>query len=84
VPNPLTRAGSLNVDLSKPELLEMRLFDLVGREIAMSWSGQRMYEAGRHQLPLRVELLLPGSYIWTVGTSEGTRSGRFVVGPQSR
>lgn len=84
VPNPLSRAGAINVNLTTPERLEIRLYDVIGREIAMPWSGQRMYEAGRHPLPLRVETLTPGSYIWTAVSAEGMRTGRFIVGPQSR
>ena len=59
-PDPATDRLTLRVRLAEPAELELRVYDLSGRQLQLL---QRSFDAGSHALPVDVKGLAPGIYL---------------------
>ncbi|MDT8324875.1 MAG: M14 family zinc carboxypeptidase [Bacteroidota bacterium] len=80
-PQPLHSEGTLTVEIaagSRQEFLELALYDMLGRQVRLLWSGDMA--AGRRQLQLSVGLLPAGSYLLLLRGRDGTRQQLIRIG----
>jgi hypothetical protein len=61
-PNPAASITIFEFDLPRPALLTVRLYDVLGREVARP-ATRLAFRAGTHQLQLSMESLASGSYL---------------------
>ncbi len=60
-PNPASNEVSLFLNLKQPETIQIRIFDLSGREV---WKGKSVeHQEGAHQWSVDVSSLITGSYV---------------------
>ena len=76
-PNPVNRRGTIDYTLPEKQRVELRVYDLLGREVATLASGTR--QAGRHRLSLPMEQLSSGVYFGRLQTEGGTRTQKITV-----
>ncbi|WP_162899699.1 S8 family serine peptidase [Salinibacter ruber] len=76
-PNPVNRRGTIDYTLPEKQRVELRVYDLLGREVATLASGTR--DAGRHRLSLPMEQLSSGVYFGRLQTEGGTRTQKITV-----
>jgi hypothetical protein len=82
-PNPLNPAGTLSFELSRPEVVTIRIYDARGRMVRREIEAQPM-DAGRYRIPVNGETALgrplaSGVYFFKITTRDGDASGRFAV-----
>jgi hypothetical protein len=76
-PNPLRSLGTVRLGLPSAGLADVRVYDLLGREVARVAEGE--LAAGWHVLRLAPGALASGSYVLRAQTDEAVRTQRFVV-----
>nr|WP_262921749.1 S8 family serine peptidase [Salinibacter ruber] len=76
-PNPVNRRGTIDYTLPEKQRVELRVYDLLGREVATLASGTR--EAGRHRHSLPMEQLSSGVYFGRLQTEGGMRTEKITV-----
>lgn len=81
-PNPFNPSTTIGFDLPRPASVVLRVFDVTGRQVAVSEPEERMAGFG-HTLRFNGARLASGLYLYrleasSAGTIE-TRSGRFVL-----
>ena len=75
--NPARGQVALRVDLDAPAALDVRLFDVLGRQVA---STSQTAAVGSTPVALDVSALAPGVYVYRVQAGdEAVRAGRVVV-----
>lgn len=67
-PNPIGSQASISLELYAAEHVVIRLFDVLGREVARVLEGPR--EAGRHLVPLDTSQLTSGAYFLDLQVGE--------------
>jgi len=81
-PSPLRDHGTLRFELSKPGLVEARLFDVSGRVVRVL-AERTFLSAGAHELRVDrsngADTLAPGMYFYSIQTPEGIRRGRITI-----
>ena len=76
-PNPVAGQASISLQLSKPALLGVQVYDFTGRLVKSEAS--RMFAAGSVQLEFSSEGLENGVYLLVIHTNEGNISQKIVV-----
>lgn len=73
-PNPFSSAATLSYTLADPADVSLRVYDVLGREVAVVVEGRRL-DAGRHEAVVDGRGLAPGTYVCVldVGTDRYTR-----------
>ena len=70
-PNPARDRISLMVDVARPALVEMFVYDILGRQVIRT--GSRFAAAGQHEFYIDATNLLPGIYIIRANQSREVR-----------
>jgi hypothetical protein len=78
-PQPVSRGGmmSTEIELSRPGLVRIELYDLLGRRWAVVWDAE--VTATRRTVQWSTAALERGVYVLLMVTTGGTASGRVVV-----
>lgn len=80
--NPVRGSGPMHFTLTRPGPAKIELFDLAGRIVSRPLDEPWM-ASGRHEVMIRAHGNSPpmpvGTYFYRLRTSEGIKSGRFVV-----
>ena len=75
-PNPFTDDAAVRWHLAKPGNVTVRLFDVLGREVAVL--ADATYTAGQHEVRLSGHALPPGIYVVEIRQQE-SRTARTIV-----
>jgi hypothetical protein len=76
-PNPVRRQGTITYALPERAEVTLRLYDVLGRQVATLASGQK--EAGRHTVTLNTDRLSSGLYFGRLRAGEQTRTQKITV-----
>jgi choice-of-anchor B domain-containing protein len=76
-PNPFNPTTTIPFDLARETNLRVALFDVLGREIRVLFSGTR--SAGRHSIQLDASDLPGGVYLYKLEASDFTQTRRMVL-----
>jgi hypothetical protein len=76
-PNPVRRQGTLEYALPKPSEVTLKVYDILGREVATLQRGQK--QAGRHQVTLETDRLSSGAYFGRLEAGGKTRTQKITV-----
>ncbi len=76
-PNPAHGQTVIKFSLAKGYDVNIKLFDLSGREIATLYQGST--SAGVHEITADVSHLTPGMYIYTIETPQGHITNKLTV-----
>lgn len=76
-PNPATKSATVRLDASRAEQITLKLFDILGREVATVHNGA--VDIGTNTLGIDVKSLPTGIYMLTASTSSGLMTKAFVV-----
>ncbi|MCU0612348.1 MAG: PQQ-binding-like beta-propeller repeat protein [Candidatus Eisenbacteria bacterium] len=76
-PNPCRDITWISIALREPAVVGISMFDLDGRAIGRG--TQHPLLPGAHRLPLKMDCVAAGSYVYRVTTPLETASGRIVV-----
>ncbi|GIV57509.1 MAG: hypothetical protein KatS3mg042_0422 [Rhodothermaceae bacterium] len=76
-PNPAASRTTIPFELPESASVEIRLFDLQGRQMMTLTRGH--FEAGRHEIGLDVSTLPSGAYFYEVRTGNGQRQTRMLM-----
>lgn len=76
-PNPASNKCTVSFILSKDETVGLGVYDAAGRLIRTIPGGR--YGKGKHEIPVYLDGLAPGSYIITARTADGRQSAIFQV-----
>jgi hypothetical protein len=76
-PNPFNPTTTIPFDLARETNLRVALFDVLGREIRVLFSGTR--SAGRHSIQLDASDLPGGIYLYKLEASDFTQTRRMVL-----
>ncbi len=74
-PNPLRETGTLKFDLSEKTDLDIRIFDLSGKELKAIFKGQ--HTKGEHQIDFNTNELSSGFYFVRMKSEQGQFSMKF-------
>lgn len=76
-PNPASNHCMVSFTLPKDETVEIGLYDAMGRLIRSISGGK--YSKGKHEIPVDLDGLAPGSYVVTARNTDGRQSAIFQV-----
>ena len=76
-PNPTRSRTALAFTLSQPGPAHLRLFDALGREVAVLAAG--IHGAGRHEVEVDAARLVPGVYLARLETSDAVAVRSLVI-----
>ena len=76
-PNPCNEAVRVRYFLEKAEEVDLRLYDVAGREIRQLEAGRR--EAGQHELALSAQELASGLYLLRLTTPGRSETAKFTL-----
>lgn len=76
-PNPADSEVIIAFELTQKQTLNLELFDLTGRKISQTFSGQ--LERGEHQIPIDVSQLPNGLYLCRLSTVHGSITQKIRV-----
>ncbi len=76
-PNPFNRSTTIPYDLSSTSFVDLKIFDVLGREIITLAHAQQ--EPGIHNIPFAPENLQPGIYIYQLKTDAKTERRRMIL-----
>ena len=76
-PNPVNRSGAIAVDVSSPAFVDVRIFDLMGREVRSVHRG--LLPAGRREIGIAVDGLAAGVYFLSVKGAGLSAARTFLV-----
>lgn len=76
-PNPFNPATTIEFELGRPDRVRLRVFDVLGREIATLAEGPM--EAGRHRVRFDASGLPSGVYLYRLETPGATATGSMVL-----
>lgn len=77
-PNPVSDILNLQVTLRKTVLLDLKIYDLTGREVQSAMPGS--LDAGVHSIPINTGGFAPGVYYCRLTGNNYSISTRFAVG----
>lgn len=77
-PNPVSDNLNLNVTLKNAALVDLKIYDLTGREVQSATLGQ--LNAGMHSIPVYTGRLAAGVYHCRLTGNNNSASTRFAVG----
>ena len=76
-PNPFTGSTMITFSLPEPQRITLRVYDLLGREIAILANGEHL--AGRYEVRLDANALASGVYIYRLVGATGGEVRRMTV-----
>lgn len=76
-PNPSRGQATISISLSKPVVVRVALFDLLGREVQHLWNGQ--LNSGDHNISVDASSLPSGTYVVRATTAIASRASLFTV-----
>jgi hypothetical protein len=76
-PNPASSAATVTVSMRQPGLIDVGVFDSIGRRVATLHSGA--LAAGDHRMPIGLVALRPGVYLIRVTGAGTVATARTVV-----
>ena len=76
-PNPFNPSTSITFDMKEAGQVTLRVFDVLGREVASLVNGYR--EAGRHHVTFDAKSLPSGLYLYRVETANFTAMQKMVL-----
>jgi hypothetical protein len=76
-PNPVRREGTVEYALPEEREVTLRVYDVLGREVATLAHGKK--EAGRHTVRLDTDRLSSGVYFGRLRAGEQTRTLKITV-----
>jgi len=76
-PNPFSGATRIEFSLSKSELVEMSVYDLLGRKVRIMFHGWR--ESGDHRTLLDAHGMSPGLYFYQLRIGDNTKTGKLMI-----
>jgi hypothetical protein len=76
-PNPFGPSTILRFTISRPELVDLRIYDLAGREVASPIQSRRM-EPGLHEVALDGQALAGGIYLSRLRVGASVQTRRLV------
>lgn len=76
-PNPFNPATTIPFSLKKRSFVTLRIYDLLGQEIATVLEDYR--DVGRHTIPFNAATLKSGSYVYRLTTDAGSMMKKMVV-----
>lgn len=77
-PNPFNPATTIRFALGEPSRVQVRVFDLLGRQVAMLVDGQ-VLGAGVHDVRFEAADRSSGLYLYRVETTYGVRTGTMML-----
>jgi hypothetical protein len=75
-PNPFNSQTSFSFSLAAPDHVTLRVFDLLGREVATVVNKDM--EAGRHSINWSAEGLASGVYVYTLSSGQFSDSKKLL------
>lgn len=76
-PNPFNPSTRIEFALPKGEFVEIRLYDILGKEVAILANGN--YNAGNHTLDLNLSYLSSGSYFYRINAGQFTDTKKLML-----
>lgn len=76
-PNPFNPSTRIEFALPQGEFVEMRLYDILGKEVAVLAQGP--FEAGRHSLDLNLSYLSSGTYFYRITAGQYTDTKKLLL-----
>ncbi|HAV22802.1 MAG: hypothetical protein A2X67_08050 [Ignavibacteria bacterium GWA2_55_11] len=76
-PNPFNPATVIQYRLSTASVVDLRVFDLLGREVAVLATGER--SAGTHNVEFDASRLPSGMYLYRLSTGEFTQTKKMLL-----
>ncbi len=76
-PNPFNPSTTITFDLIAPEMVTLKVFDAVGREVALVASGA--FKAGRHSLTFDAKGLPSGTYFYRIEAGDFKAVRKMVL-----
>lgn len=76
-PNPFNPTTTLSVELAQTGAVDLRVFDLAGRQVATLAQGRM--EAGRHEVAFNAANLPSGLYLARLQTEQGQQVSRLIL-----
>ncbi len=76
-PNPIRNQGTIEYTLPEEKEVTLRVYDVLGREVATLASGRR--KAGRHTIPLGTDRLSSGVYFSRLSVEDQTVTEKITV-----
>lgn len=77
-PNPFAGAAEVGFELAAPGVVDVRVYDLLGREVAVLLDGV-LRPAGPQRVRFEGRGLAPGVYVYRVRTAQGAAAAGTVV-----
>ncbi len=77
-PNPFTDETTFQLELDEPEVLSLRIIDLVGHEVGQVFEAQKL-AAGTHQFDWDATNLAPGIYLYVLQSPTGRTVQKMVI-----
>ncbi|MBS1493643.1 MAG: T9SS type A sorting domain-containing protein [Bacteroidetes bacterium] len=76
-PNPFNPTTKIEFSLPKGEFVEMRLYDILGKEVAILAQGA--FEPGKHTLDLNLSYLSSGTYFYRITAGQFTDTKKLML-----
>jgi hypothetical protein len=76
VPNPFATRTAFEFDLAHPQVVNVRVFNLLGEEL---WKQRVQGKAGANKVPFESGDLQEGVYLYKVESGKDTFTGRMVI-----
>lgn len=76
-PNPVQSQANLDVTISQPADVSLRVFDMIGREVYTNNAGR--LNTGKHTFNLNTSNFANGIYLYQVTVGDETKTGKFNV-----
>ncbi|MDZ7267012.1 MAG: DUF4397 domain-containing protein [candidate division KSB1 bacterium] len=76
-PNPFNPSTTISFDLVSPEIVTLKVFDALGREVALVASGA--FEAGRHSVTFDTQGLPSGTYFYRIQAGDFKAVRKMVL-----
>ncbi len=76
-PNPFSGSTRIEFSLSRSELVEMSVYDLLGRRVMTVFRGCR--ESGNHQTFLNAHGMAPGLYFYRLRIGDSIKTGKLMI-----
>lgn len=76
-PNPFNPSTRIEFALPKGEFVDLRLYDILGKEVAVLANGT--FESGRHTLDLNLSYLSSGSYFYKINAGQFTDTKKLML-----
>lgn len=76
-PNPFNPSTQIEFALPKNGFVELKLYDVLGKEVAVLANG--MFEAGRHTLDLNLSYLSSGTYFYRITSGNFTDTKKLML-----